>query len=168
MQLAKTKIPPWAFWAIAGALVLGGLAVMNLPRGIRNNNPGNIKEHPDDKTVWLGERATDDDPVFEEFIEMWEGVRALAEIILNYSKNHGLNTVEGIINRWAPPSENVTSAYVLDVAKQLNVSPSQPINVRASIRPLVLAIMRHENGPLAVSTYVRDSDIDKGVASALA
>jgi hypothetical protein len=53
-----------------------------VPRGIRLNNPGNIKEAPGDKTQWQGERATDDDPVFEEFVSPEAGIRALARTLL--------------------------------------------------------------------------------------
>ncbi len=119
-----------------------------IPRGIRLNNPGNIKESPGDKTQWQGERATDDDPVFEEFVSPEAGIRALARILLGYQRRHGLNTVTGIITRWAPGCENDTGSYISHVASRLGVTPDQAIDLTKAdtMVGLVEAIIRHENG----------------------
>lgn len=156
--------------ALAVLIVGGGAVVAGkaLARGLRNNNPGNIKEFSGDRTQWQGERATDDDPVFEEFTYMWEGVRALAVTLLTYSRKYGLNTVRGIISRWAPGSENNTAAYIASVSAALGVKPDQVIDVRARLLPLVKAICVHENGKMAVALNVPESEFHKGVNSALA
>jgi len=134
------------------ALIDSGEAVINegidymvkLTRGERNNNPGNIVKSD---IFWRGEIAGNDKR-FESFASPDEGIRALAVILQNYQKKYGLNTVRGLINRYAPPVENDTGAYVNAVAGALNVSPDAPLNLAdpAVLLPLVTAIIRHENG----------------------
>lgn len=139
-----------------------------LPRGVRNNNPGNIKELPGDRTQWVGERATDDDPIFEEFGTPETGIRALGKILLNYRRKYNLRTVEQIINRWAPPPENVTGAYVRHVCARMNLRPADEANVenREILAALAAAIIAHEN---AGFEYPRDTllaGIDLALAAA--
>jgi hypothetical protein len=133
-------------------------------RGIRNNNPGNIREAPGDRTQWVGERATDDDKAFEEFQTPEHGIRALAITLRNYQRKYGLRTVRGIIDRWAPPVENNTKAYVSAVADHLMTHPDERIDVEDPriMTGLVEAIIKHENGvqPYAAAT------IRKGLALA--
>jgi hypothetical protein len=124
------------------------------PRGIRNNNPGNIR-HGD---KWQGMRAEQTDPDFVQFNEPEDGIRALCKVLLTYFNGKpatngrpavpGINTVRQIIARWAPPSENDTGAYVASVARALRVEADQPIVLtdRAVMLPLVRAIIAHENG----------------------
>jgi hypothetical protein len=49
-------------------------------------------------------------------------------LLQNYQKQ-GLNTPASIINKWAPPSENNTSAYASQVAQRLGVGPNDTIDV---------------------------------------
>lgn len=139
-----------------------------LPRGVRLNNPGNIKEAPGDKTQWQGERATDDDPVFEEFVSPEAGIRALARILVGYQRRYGLNTVAGIINRWAPGCENDTGAYIAHVASSLGVTPDQTIDVTRpeTMAGLVEAIIRHENGQQPYAREVILAGVDMGLGRA--
>jgi len=120
------------------------------PRGERNNNPGNI-DRTTPRTPWQG-RVPDSeltDPRFEQFIAPEWGIRALARTIITYQDKHGLNTVAGIIHRWAPPVENDTGSYVAQVTRAVGVSaPTVPIDVQdyATMRALVVSIIKHENG----------------------
>lgn len=138
---------------------------MTQTRGERNNNPGNIREYAND-AHWQGERATDDDPAFEEFVTAEAGIRALGKTLLSYQRKHGLRTVRVIINRWAPTNENDTSAYVDSVAKQMTVSADADIDLEQSFRlfDITKAIIRHENGRVIYT----DTQIEEGVAKALA
>ncbi|KEZ94983.1 structural protein P5, partial [Xanthomonas vasicola pv. vasculorum NCPPB 895] len=119
------------------------------PRGVRNNNPGNI-----DRTgvAWQGEdrsaAARAREARFAVFDTPEDGFRALVKTLLTYQRKHGLRTVRGIINRWAPPVENDTGAYVREVAKALGVELGQCINVEAPATAFQLAkaIAKHENG----------------------
>ena len=132
----------------------------SLPRGIRNNNPGNIRKSGD---AWQGLADIQPDSAFFSFADPVYGIRALAKIIRNYRDRYGLQTVEGIINRWAPPVENNTGAYVGAVASALGVAPNQPLAFDAGqMRTLVASIIQHENGqqPYSMAT------IDDGIARA--
>ena len=113
-------------------------------RGIRNNNPGNIR-HGD---KWQGLAAEQTDSSFCVFTSAEYGIRALAKVLLNYEKKYGLNTVKKIINRYAPPNENDTGSYIQSVAGQLGVNPDDVIDInnQAVMLILVKAIIRHENG----------------------
>lgn len=115
-----------------------------LPRGLRNNNPGNIR---------YGKFAQDQGAIgrdsggFAIFQTAEDGLRALGELLRSYARR-GLNTVRGVINRWAPPSENDTGAYVGAVAKRLGVGEDQALNMSDPkvIAGLSAEITRHENG----------------------
>ena len=89
-----------------------------LPRGIRNNNPLNIRKGNN----WQGEVSSSDDPAFEQFVSMQWGIRAGFKILKNYMTGYGgrvkaLTNVHDIIHRWAPPSENNCRAYIDSVCR---------------------------------------------------
>ena len=75
-----------------------------LPRGIRNNNPLNIRIGNN----WAGEKTPNTDGTFEQFVSMAYGIRAALIIIHNYMYKYKLTTIEKIISRWAPRFENKT------------------------------------------------------------
>lgn len=143
----------WAL-GILGALLLigGGAAVSFKVRGLRNNNPGNLRISGNG---WIGKVPVDEntDGQFEQFYNAEDGIRALARNLLTYY-NRGQNTVTEIINSWAPPvgadrqgnryTQN-TSAYVQAVAAAVGKSPQQTID-RGDVPALVSAIIKHENG----------------------
>lgn len=83
------------------------------PRGIRNNNPLNIRVGNN----WQGEVSQPTDHTFEQFKEMKYGVRAAFIILRNYINRHKLNTIPKVITRWAPSNENNTLAYIKAVEK---------------------------------------------------
>ena len=85
----------------------------NIPRGIRNNNPLNIRIG----NVWLGEVREPTDPDFEQFISMFYGVRAGFVIMRRYIKHYKRTTIPAIISAWAPASENNTQRYIDNVSQ---------------------------------------------------
>lgn len=95
-----------------------------VPRGIRNNNPLNIRIG----NTWLGERANPTDDAFEEFVSMQYGIRAAFVILRRYIRRYHKNTVPAIISTWAPASENNTQRYIDTVCKLANLSPEQEID----------------------------------------
>ena len=115
-----------------------------LTRGIRNNNPGNIRRTDID---WKGEvpDALKTDDEFEEFISPLFGIRAMARI-LKKGAAAGRDTVREIITRWAPPSENDTASYIKSVSRRAGLAPDQPINFEEKLPDLLDAIIVHENG----------------------
>ena len=87
-----------------------------MKRGIRNNNPLNIRRSNDS---WIGARPEQTDKEFVQFQTMAYGYRAAWKILQSYyqhfctlSKHF---TVRSIISRWAPPTENDTEAYIRSV-----------------------------------------------------
>lgn len=130
-----------------------------MSRGIRNNNAGNIRWG----CAWQGLKVggKEIDKEFCVFIEPEYGIRAMAKILRNYSSIYKINTVGGIIHRWAPPSENDTVSYIKHVSKALKVDADETINVKDDnvMLALIKAIIKHENGEQPYS----DELILKGV-----
>ena len=124
-----------------------------IPRSVRNNNPGNIEHSPNNK--WVGilpmDRRNDmqlKETRFEVFESPVYGFRALALLMQAYQDRYNCLSVRDIINRWAPPVENDTGAYVNAVAAFIGVRADDPIDVAQYdyMRPLVQAIACHETG----------------------
>ena len=130
-----------------------------LPRGIRNNNPGNIRHGQN----WQGlnPEGRNIDPAFCVFTAPTYGIRALAKVLMNYKKIHGLKTVRQIIGRYAPPNENQTNAYIKSVAEQIGVYPDTIIDIeeRGVLTVFIKAVIRMENG---IQPY-SDETIQKGI-----
>ena len=130
-------------------------------RGIRNNNPGNLeysKTNP-----WVGQ--TGDDGRFAKFETPEHGIRALGRNLLSYQRQ-GIDTVNDIINRWAPPSDNNnTDAYIQAVCAQLGVTPDQPLDASNpdTLKALCASIIQHENGSQPYS----DQQLSTGVSAAI-
>ncbi len=127
--------------AIAADVV--GVAVNALtPRGIRNNNPGNIEWIADAARRWRG--MVSRDGRYGVFDTPANGVRAIGgEIRANFKR--GENTLRAILSEWAPPTENDTESYIRHAERALGVDRDAPL--RASQIPHVAAvIIEHENG----------------------
>ncbi|MCB1717174.1 MAG: hypothetical protein KDK05_18775 [Candidatus Competibacteraceae bacterium] len=139
---------------------MGLLDLENAPRGVRNNNPGNIVKGEQ----WQG-LVDGTDPRFATFASPEMGIRALGRNLLAYQNKHGLNTVSDIINRWAPSNENNTGAYIRAVAGSLGVGPSDKLNLsdQQTLAKLSKAIIQHENGKQPYS----DQQINAGMQMAL-
>lgn len=96
------------------------------PRNLRNNNPGNIIAGD-----WANAHgATGSDGQFAIFPDAQAGTRALDANLVAYSKNDHLNTVAGIISKWAPSKGgNKTANYIAAVSKKLGVGPNDRLNM---------------------------------------
>ena len=90
-----------------------------IPRGIRNNNPLNIRVG----NVWLGEVPNPTDNEFEQFVSMFYGLRAGFILLRRYIRRYHLTTVPDIISRWAPNSENNTVKYIDTVCQISGIAP---------------------------------------------
>ena len=145
------------------------------PRGVRNNNPGNIDFNP--RNAWQGQLGLEEGvgkPRFARFDEPENGIRALGKLLINYRGKDGMpgvggkgiDTVLETINRWAPSNENDTQAYASAVAKRIGVRATDPINITdpATLKGMVVSIIIHENGGNPYPTAI----IDEGVRRALA
>ncbi len=130
-----------------------------MSRGIRNNNPGNIRHG---SSQWQGMSAKQTDPEYIQFDDPVYGIRAMAKLLTNYQSRYGLDTISELIGRWAPPNENITSAYIAAVSKNIGVSADHKIDVVKSLPQLVPAIIFHENGKQPYSSEL----IAEGIALA--
>ena len=118
----------------------------NLPRGLRNNNPGNIRINDD---LFQGEIRPSKDKSFKQFTTMAYGYRAMFKILSNYFKNYKLDTIRKLITRWAPPEDNNhTEAYIMAVCDYAGITGDQSINVndREQMIRIVSGMSRVENG----------------------
>lgn len=142
-----------------------------LPRGMRNNNPGNIRLTPE---TWQGKIPYSDNKdwkgnpnnvvkEFEQFYELRYGLRALMRNIITQIKN-GYNTIEKLITRYAPPSDgNLTGNYINSVVAALGVNAEKKIALtEENILALSKIIVFKENGSAA--NYITDNDYRAAIA----
>jgi len=121
--------------------------VATTTRGYRNNNPLNIEKGQG----FVGEIASATEARFAVFSAPEYGYRAATRIIDNYKRLYGIGTVQGIIARWAPPSDNnPTDKYITYVASKVRVAPSAPLTLsdETTMVKLLDAMTRYENGPI--------------------
>lgn len=132
----------------------------NAPRGVRNNNPGNLRKT---EIQWQG-KAAGTDPAYETFVSPEAGIRALA-LNAKHLQANGAQSVSDLVSQWAPRSENDTAAYIADVAKSMGVSPDAPVDLNnpATLTSFTNAIISHENGG---NPYSPDT-VQAGVTAAL-
>ena len=83
-----------------------------IPRGIRNNNPLNIRRFKN--TKWAGLASEQTDPAFCQFVTMVYGWRAAFVLLRKYFFTYKLRTVRDIISRWAPPEDNNPTGIYID------------------------------------------------------
>ena len=122
---------------------------MATPRGLRNNNPLNIRRNP---SKWLGEvdgLNGKRDAAFCQFSSLVYGYRAAAKLLQTYQTKYKLHVLNQIIGRWAPPNENNTRAYATRVAQQMTKELGEPISVdsrldvcgdKATLRALIVSM----------------------------
>lgn len=111
-------------------------------RGVRNNNPGNIRKSKDQ---WEG--AVGDDGEFVTFDSPESGARAMAKNLMSYGRQ-GYDSIEKIINRYAPPSENDTQSYIDSIVSATGIPATQSIDLTDpdTLVTLTQAMSFHETG----------------------
>ncbi len=136
-----------AFAPGAAAGAAGGAAGGRGPLGLRLNNPGNL-------TKW-GSR-----PIvggFAQFDSPAAGLNAMASQLEIYQDVHGLSSISGILNRYAPPSKNNTAAYISDVAGKTGFGADQSLDLHdpKQLASLMAAMVTHEQGrqPFTAEQY---------------
>lgn len=132
------------------------------PRGIRNNNPGNLN--------YAGQTGATKEGGpngrFATFETPELGIAAMAKNLMAYQDKYAINTVSKIVSRWAPAGDNNNvPAYVAAVSKQTGYKPDEPLDLKDPkvLAPLISAITNHENGQNPYSPEV----IAKAIADAL-
>ena len=128
--------------------------MMNTPRGIRNNNPLNIRHSP---SRWQGMAVEQTDPSFVQFRSMAYGYRAACKLLQSYwqrfRKEGKPFTVRTIISRWAPPEDNNdTESYIRSVlllgglgGQEILFPPDNPLGYERLER-LLIAMTCVESG----------------------
>lgn len=112
----------------------------NLPLGLRLNNPGNIRGG--------GWSAQQDSKGFDIFDNAEKGLSALAGQLIKYG-NKGVDTIEAIVNKYAPASDNNNvQAYIADVMKNTGFRSNQLLDLKdpETLTKLMGAIIKHEQG----------------------
>ncbi|WP_427183526.1 hypothetical protein ACL598_16805 [Bordetella bronchialis] len=114
------------------------------PRGIRNNNPGNL--------TYVGQPGAtlEDGPKgrFAKFETARAGLMALADQLRRYGAR-GLDTIREVVTTYAPASENDTGSYINQLAQFMGIDPDEKFDVRsdpAALAMLMRGIIQHENG----------------------
>lgn len=143
----------------SGSQALGGLVgkVVSSIRGIRNNNPTNMR---DSGIRWQGMTGVDPDG-FLIFDTMANGLRAPAINLRNYGRLDGITTVDGVARRWSQTDQD---AYSANLAAFLGVDPQDSIDLedKGILTQLVRGIIRQEDSGAA------ELLVDSQVASAVA
>lgn len=118
-----------------------------IPRGVRNNNPLNIRYVA--KNKWEGRVIHKSDPDFEEFKSMKFGYRAAFILLHRYMSLYNLHTILDIVSRWAPQGDgNDTFSYANIVSQKTGIPIQQEVTFtdwRAMVR-IVRAMAEVENG----------------------
>ena len=126
-----------------------------LPRGIRNNNPLNIRRSKDQ---WQGMKKVQSDTQFCQFETLDWGWRAAFKLLTRtYYHQYRLYTIKAIISRWAPPNENNTRVYIENVSRLTGIAPDEPLGI-PSDKParwiaLGLAMAIQENGQTSIDYF---------------
>lgn len=117
-----------------------------LPRGLRNNNPLNIRRS---NQPWRHKVHNPTDAEFEQFDRVEWGIRAACVIIRTYlSKRYKCRTIVDVIKKWAPSCENNTNLYIKWVSKRAVIPLDEVLNIKNKnqICRLLWAMAQFENG----------------------
>jgi len=135
-------------------------ADVSVSRGIQNNNPGNIRKT---SIPWHG-KVAGRDKSFETFDSPVNGIRALAKNTLTHFRR-GENTVQKLINKHAPSSENPTASFVSRVANDMKVSKDETINMKDKtvLKAYVKSVIKHENSNYEYSDKVMGDAVDSAL-----
>ena len=123
--------------------------------GQRINNPFNIRQYDQG---FVGE--TGQDSGFVTFQDPMYGVRAADKVLTTYGEKRGINTIRGLINRFAPPSENETMSYINYISGELGIDPDAEIDLsnpelRARIlSPMAMLESRSEYSPGQITEMI--------------
>ena len=125
------------------------------PRGLRNNNPLNIRRSKDQ---WKGMAEVQSDRAFVQFKSMEYGWRAAFYLLTRtYYHKYRLYTIRGIVSRWAPANENNTAAYIANVSRLTGIDPDESLGI-PSDKPsrwmmVGMAMAIQENGTTSIDWF---------------
>lgn len=124
-----------------------------MSRGLRNCNPGNIRQS---RSNFKGEVRPSRDSAFKQFESMAYGYRAMFVLLNSYHKRYGLTTIREMISRWAPPTENFTEGYIRFVSERSGIAADAEVDScsERDMVPIVAAMSEIENGAKAAMNDV--------------
>lgn len=125
-----------------------------MTRGQRNHNLLNIRRSSDH---FQGEVVSHDSS-FKQFENNAYGYRAGFRILNTYINKRGCNTIESIINRYAPSSENNTENYIKAVEDKSGINRNKELvsEDKDSMIKIVAAMSFVENGVEANMNEIKD------------
>lgn len=134
------------------------------PRGVRNNNPGNIRHS---SANWQGKAVEQPDKAFVTFKEPRHGIRAMAVTLITYfdkrkaADGTAIDTIEDVVKRWAPPNENDTLSYIRAVDRSHPKALDEELDLHDydDLYPLVVALIAHENAGYKYPKAVVDAGL---------
>lgn len=133
----------------------------NLPRGLRDNNPGNIRPNPN--YAWDGQVTTENNYVV--FCDIEHGIRAMGKDLTNKIVKDGLNEIALYVPKYAPPSDNnATRAYISTVSELSGIPASQ--HLTADPVTLFKLIKAHIHVEVGVTdcVLITDTMINTGIS----
>jgi len=119
---------------------------MSNPKGFTYNNPLNIRLTAD---RWRGQLMPHEDDAFARFETPEYGIRAAAKLMQTYWSKYGIDTIEALVGRWAPPEDNnPTENYVAFVEESAGRDHDVPYDVFSydDMLPILQAMTRFELG----------------------
>lgn len=138
------------------------LGLKGVPRGIANNNPGNLRITT---IAWQGKIpvAQNTDKAYEQFKNLTYGLRAMATDITN-DVAAGADTLRKLITQYAPPSENNTQTYISYVSQETGIKPDEKLQLTAdALANIMYAKLKMENGATLLPKYITLADIKEGI-----
>ena len=121
-----------------------------MTRGLRNNNPLNIRLSAENR--WVGKVLPNTDGKFEQFRSLKFGIRAAALLLGKYYYRYRLNTINSIVARWAPDNENHTDLYAGAVCSLTGLGGNQPLKP-SQLTDVLYAMARVECGAEAIECW---------------
>ena len=128
--------------------------------GQRINNPFNIRQA---NQGFVGESG--DESGFVSFDDPMYGVRAADRVLSTYGRDYGINSIRGLLNRYAPPEDdNDTESYISYVSNKLGVDPDAEIDlsnpeVRSQVlSPIAMFESRSEYSPGQITEMITSAN----------
>ena len=131
----------------------------DLPRGIRNNNAGNIRIS---SIEWRGKKFPNTDGEYEQFIKPADGLYAIFRNLRSYKLKHGITTLRATAERWAPNFENDTSVYIKGLEAATGANANDYFDLAGpDAWKVIKGIVKNENGTNAGVAWYTDTFIKK-------
>lgn len=124
--------------------------------GLKIKNPFNIRKGEE----WVGKKdiARIGTGLFVEFVDVKYGVRAAFVTLKTYMDKYNINTINGIINRWAPKNENETERYISFIESETGINRNKTLTFgKEEFYPIARAMAKQETG-----YKITNNELDSG------